>query len=172
MGRYGRLWVLMAVSPERMAALGGGMEETMIPKAEPRKPRRAAGPPMTRERLRSYQKLKREVRWLKEQQQELTQVTDQVKGSMTEFPYTEQTIHISGPDPEELRACQGRIERLHAEMRRVERFVAGLDDGMMRTTLDLHYLRGMTWVRTGIALHVTAESLRKGSERFLDSLGE
>lgn len=131
---------------------------------------KARGVPMTRDRLNRYPRLVREARWLTEQERHLSRVTDQVKGSLPEFPYTQHTFHISGTDPGEQRAIRGRIERLHAEMKRVERFVAGIEDGLLQASFQLHYLKGKTWVQTAAALYATSDSVRKACERYMDKV--
>lgn len=123
--------------------------------------------PMSMERLKRYMKLRREYRYLVESRKHPEQVTDQVRGSMVEFPYTTHTITISGADPAAARANQGRLEYLHAEMKDVERFVEGIEDGILRATLQQRFLRGKSWVQTGIALHGTTDSVRKAAERYM-----
>lgn len=123
--------------------------------------------PMSMERLKRYTKLRREYRYLAERRKHPEQVTDQVRGSMVEFPYTTHTITISGVDPAAQRANQGRMEYLYAEMKGIERFVAGVEDGILRATLQQRFLLGKSWVQTGHALHGTTDSVRKAAERYM-----
>lgn len=127
---------------------------------------------MTRERLARYPRLGREIRWLEEHRKSLCYVTDRVRGSMTEFPYTAQTIQIGGQDPHALRRHQNQMERLLAEQRRIEGFVEGIEDGLLRAAFELRYLQGKSWVQTAHALYATPDSVRKSAQRFLDRLAE
>jgi hypothetical protein len=135
---------------------------------------------MKKEQLKQLRHLKNEIRLLQKQIAELDYpvTSDVVKGSMTEFPYIEQHIRITGIDEE---GYKRRLNRLKRKLKRkldelmdlveeANEYINGIDDSLIRQILSLRYVNGLTWeqVAASIGGGNTADSVRKAAERFLE----
>ena len=73
---------------------------------------------------------------------------DVVKGSDTEYPYTERHIKIQGIGnveyPRKKEAIAAKIARIRREIEEVEEYIASIDDVEMRNILTMYYELGMT----------------------------
>ena len=134
---------------------------------------------MSKEQLKQFKYLKTEIETIKKQIEDLdyTIVTDSVRGSDSEFPYTMRSFKIEGIDKDDYNR---RVKRLQRKLsRRVEElldlteeaneFIEGIDDSLVRQIITLRYVNGLTWeqVAASIGGNNTADSVRKIAERFL-----
>ena len=137
---------------------------------------------MDKKRLSQLYHLNREIEMLKKQIQDFDFkppdcITDSVKGSYPEFPYTEHSITIYGIDWE---GREKKLERLRNQLSwrlteclelaiELNEYIACIEDSMMRQILSLRYVNGLPWRQ--VALHIgggnTADGVRKMCERFL-----
>lgn len=71
-------------------------------------------------------------------------VMDTVEGSSPEFPYTKHTVSIRGV-PEPRHSQEAELQRLRAQCREIEEWVAALPTEKERTLVELHALQGLPW---------------------------
>ena len=71
-------------------------------------------------------------------------VIDTVEGSSPEFPYTKHTVSIRGV-PEPRHSQEAELQRLRAQCREIEEWVAALPTEKERTLVELHALQGLPW---------------------------
>lgn len=141
---------------------------------------------MTKKELSQLYNLNREIEHQKDELARLEMKTkdctvhDSVRGSDTQWPYTEHTIRLYGvSDCVELRACSNEIadikqlirlniEKCMIERNRLERYISAVEDSLIREILRLRYINGLSWLQ--VANHIgnnTADSVRKAHDRFL-----
>ncbi len=96
-------------------------------------------------------------------------VTDTVKGSLTEHPYTLTTIRITGIELDVEEMLKSRLHKLAALRARVEHFLATVDDPYMASLLRLRYVEGLPWegVADRMGSSYTGGSLKVAVHRFL-----
>lgn len=110
-------------------------------------------------------------------QKKKTIIQEKVKGSMHEFPYTEQNFKIQGSafsaeDDDRLRREEELLKRRKANAERikvqVEEWMLTIPARMQRI-IRYRYLEGMSWGKTAerMGKNVTENSIKKEFERFL-----
>ncbi len=134
---------------------------------------------MTRQKLKQLRHLKREIELLEDQILNLEAgiVTDKVRGSDPEHPWTESSFYITGFAHEEhsrkMKRLKERLQRrvddlmdLRAE---ILEFVEGIDDSLLRQIIVLRHVNGLSWrqVARKIGGGNTGDSVRKMHDRFL-----
>ena len=133
---------------------------------------------MTRQELKQVRYLKREIELLQEQiaAVEAEIVTDKVKGSDPEHPWTERSFIIKGlpgERNEKLLRLRDRLERRKGDLQdlRAEIFewVESIDDSLIRQIIILRHVNGLGWrqVAREIGGGNTGDSVRKMHDRFL-----
>lgn len=106
-------------------------------------------------------------------------VYDKVKGSMREFPYTEQNFSISGRPDETV--IEKKIDseyivleerkRKAKEIKQQVQVIINRATPRMQRIIRYKYLEGLTWRQISSKLHnTTEESVRKEFERFLKKI--
>lgn len=136
---------------------------------------------MTTERLEQYQDLKREIKQLEEQYQELMNrkscmTSDSVSGSMSEYPYIRHVVKIEGLGIVDQERAD-RMRRLTLERRQVaeneveeiDKWIASVKDSRMRQIISYKIVRGMSWIQIAhrIGGNVTADGVRMAFTRFM-----
>jgi len=134
---------------------------------------------VTRQKLKQIRHLKREIELLQEQiaivESEI--VTDKVKGSDPEHPWTERHYIIRGlpgERNEKLLRLRDRLERRKSDLQdlRAEIFewVEGIEDSLLRQVIILRHVNGLGWrqVAREIGGRNTAESIRKLHDRYFE----
>ena len=124
---------------------------------------------MTRQRLEQYRALEREIRMLDERLSSAALVSDSVRGSYAEPPYTEHTITITGVDQAALHRMERKRLRARAERLAIERFIDGIEDSLTRTILEERYIRGRSWAQVAKAAGGTntCDGVRMIARRYL-----
>ncbi len=108
-----------------------------------------------------------------------TVVCDKVKGSMREFPYTEQSFAITGVQDET--AIEKKINSEYAvleerkrkaeEIKQQVQVIINRATPRMQRIIRYKYLEGLTWRQISLKLHnTTEEGVRKEFERFLKKI--
>lgn len=142
---------------------------------------------MTKKELSQLRYLSKEIDILKMQIKDLEDkaekqtASDVVSGSNPVFPYERRRFHIEGIDmkiyEKRLRRLRQklnkRMEQLIRQRERLEAYISGIDDSMIRIILTLRYVEGLSWRQ--IAHRVgggnTPDSVRKMHDRFLKGSG-
>ena len=136
---------------------------------------------MTRQELKQVRYLKREIKLLQEQiaAVEAEIVTDKVKGSDPDHPWTERHYIIRGlpgERNEKLLRLRDRLERRMNDLQdmRAEIFawVENIEDSLLRQVIILRHVNGLGWrqVAKEIGAGTTWDSLRKMHDRFIEGL--
>lgn len=104
-------------------------------------------------------------------------VTDTVKGSADEAPYTSRHITIAGVDKEKRRLNREKIEKLEAECAYVEAAVALAPNSRERLVLQMRYMDGMQWADVIAALEssgitITEAACKQRIYRYFATLEE
>jgi len=133
---------------------------------------------MTRQKLKQIRHLKREIELLQEQIlcMEGDIITDKVRGSDPEHPWTEKSFYITGFDQEKYsrkmdrlkRRLERRIDDLMDLRAEILAFVEGIEDSLLRQVMVLRHVNGLTWeqVAASIGGGNTADSVRKMHDRY------
>ena len=137
---------------------------------------------MNKDKLRQLRHLKREIELLQDQIANLESeiVTDKVRGSDPEHPYTEKSFYITGFAHEEhgrkmkrlKERLQRRLDDLMDLVVEINEFVEEIDDSLLRQIIILRHVNGLTWeqVAAEIGSGTTWNSLRMMHDRFLEGL--
>lgn len=97
-------------------------------------------------------------------------VSDMVKGSHPESPYTAHPIRVKGVDPQQATANRERIEKLGADCASVEKAIETAPNSQIRLILSLRYIDGDSWADVGRALGMSEAACRMKGERYLESM--
>ncbi len=109
-----------------------------------------------REKRKTYETLRAEIAELTQQIEDLEQrqiVTDVVKGSSTEYPYTAHPVKIvgKGTDKETKMLAQRakeikeKREALESELQKTMNFLDCIDDRMIKRAVELKVTDGLSW---------------------------
>ena len=129
---------------------------------------------MVRGEFEQYRAMGRRIELLKTQLSEMECLTDVVKGSCAEYPYTMQAIKVSGRNAAEEELVRQNIEELARRRAAVRRFVRNLQDEGTKLMLELKYLDSVkrSWDEVAEEMQetVSGEAMRKRADKFFDEL--
>ncbi len=135
---------------------------------------------MTRQKLKQFRHLKREIELLEDQILNLEAgiVTDKVRGSLPHHPWVETSFKITGFDRIEYarkmdklkRKLQRRIDDLQDMRAEIFEWVEGIEDSLLRQVIILRHVNGLSWrqVAREIGGGNTADSVRKMHDRHFE----
>lgn len=138
---------------------------------------------MTRQGLKNFKMLKKEIRQLETEIQQLKceTVTDTVRGSGREWPYIDHVISITGLDQQGYQKKVHRLKRrltkrknaLQDQWAEIDRFISGMDSSMDRQMITLRYVEGLSWDRVAAKMGsgYSVDAIKKAHERLLKRLG-
>ena len=104
--------------------------------------------------------------------------TDQVKGSMTEPPYTLHNVTVSGCIDQDkniavanlIALIDNRLKRIDAERLKIELWIDTIPESRIRMALSLKYVNGLTWEQ--VVAHVnpyeSAHGLKQACLRYIE----
>ena len=124
---------------------------------------------MTVAELKQYRSICRE---LVEKNIELKSKTIQgtVRGSDSEFPYTQHTMSVSGVESSNsnMRLLR-RIDYLKRKKQEIEDFIDGIDDSLTRRIFEYRYFKIMNWEEVSIRIggDNTPGAVKKRHDRYL-----
>lgn len=114
---------------------------------------------MTREQLEKYHDITVRLKALKTEI-----VTDSVKGSSPEYPFTSHSITLHGVRRDDK---SQREEKLLTERKNaIDGFIDGITDVRAKTLLDMHYRKGWSWTRISASTGKSDLSERQYLSRF------
>lgn len=102
---------------------------------------------------------------------EPTEVTDTVRGSSTEWPFTQQTVTVTGRNaPDEMELIK-TIAKLEKACKDVEDAVKKAPNSQTRNMLELKYIDGLKWDDVAMEMDedVSGDAIRKRVEAFWNS---
>lgn len=93
---------------------------------------------------------------LREQLEDVEEVSGKVTKSSDDFPYIEEHVAVRMADPKKADPIKDRIrkketkkEELETEIREVEEFIAGMPEGIDKEIFEMVYLEGVSQKETG-----------------------
>ena len=128
---------------------------------------------MTKDELSKLYWLNREIEREKRRLDELTAAAESVTASITGLP------HVTGNSrrsedimillAEQREFVDLKVKESVIEYNRLNRYIASVDDPLMREILALRFVNGLSWRQVAASLGGgnTAESVRKMCERYL-----
>lgn len=135
--------------------------------------------------LVQYCDTRKEIKDLEEKIDKLDKnykVADVVETSSAIFPFTKRTLKIEATDYSKKRALcyykdllKARYDRLLEQQLQVEEFIDKLPTSRLRQIFEYKYINGYSYIKIAIEInknkkgnYVTAESIRKEHDRFLE----
>lgn len=101
---------------------------------------------MTKQRIEQYSSLKREIAMLADQIDKAESsgelVADSVKGSTSEIPYVMHNVTIKGYATHRVPKLHRRKAVLEGECEKIEAFIWGLDDSLIRQIMTWRFIEG------------------------------
>lgn len=137
---------------------------------------------MTIEQLDRYGKLKARwgvlVRKIRERREEKVDcVVDIVEGSNKSFPFQRVHFSVAGLDPEQLQrksmqinGWDREIDEIEAELIQIETYIAEVTDPIVKTSMELYFITGMTWPQASTEIYGNAtqnDALRIAVQRYV-----
>ena len=121
-----------------------------------------------RAKLENYTAAKAEIALIDLELHRHRIVTDSVKGSMTEYPYTLHNIPIQGIELSVAGMLREKRAKLATLRREVEKFLAGVEDSHIACIIRLRYVDGLAWeeVADRLGEGYTAASLKMAMQRY------
>lgn len=139
---------------------------------------------MKKAELNEILKLKKEVKQLSQKLQELnygddeTVVSDKVRGSMSEYPYSARSFNLVGREQMSEECIQKRNEigkkisdkyyELNCKINKAYDYILGIDDSEIRQILQYKYIDGLTWEQIGQAMNYGMSTVRLKHDRFIN----
>lgn len=135
---------------------------------------------MTKFDLKKLKDLNKEIEILQKQMRNITvqpkTVTDCVKGSLACFPYSEQTIRITGVDVEGYerkvvrirRAMAKKLQEVMQQVEEINRYIESVEDCEIRNILRLRYVDCLTWEEIEEVLHMNKRTAQRKFRKWWD----
>ena len=114
---------------------------------------------MTRMELEKYHDITVRLKSLKTEI-----VTDSVKGSMDEYPFTSRSVTLHGIRSDEKSKQEGKL--LTEQKNAIDGFIDGITDVRAKTLLDMHYRKGWSWCKIAHETGKSMEANKKYLKRF------
>ena len=132
---------------------------------------------MTKQELRSYTKIEKEVQQIEGMMRELNArvysprvpVLTGMPGAPASSPGSAQE-KIATEIMEIRERYERRVAELYAERRRIEDAIDGLDDPDQRMILRYHYIKGYSWKKTAQVSHIDESTVYRKHGRALQIL--
>lgn len=141
---------------------------------------------MTKENLNEIIRLKREVEQLRQKLQDMcygdnkTVVTDKVKGSMSQYPYSARSFTLAGIEhmSEECikrrdvigKKISDKYETLYLKVSDAIEYIQQIKDSDIRQIFMYRYIDGLKWIDIGLCMNYSGETVRKKHDNFIKSL--
>lgn len=104
-------------------------------------------------------------------------VTDKVRGSSKNFPYTQHNVVIRGIEEEQVKKIKKLREILRKEYDRllekqiaVEEKIAKIEDSRIRTIIRLKFIDKESWTQIAHRFCTTMDSIKKEYYRYINKL--
>ncbi len=126
----------------------------------------------TKQDFAEYAAMVREARLIRQRLAGAAELTDTVRGSLDEYPYTEHTITLEGRNAAQEDELRKRLATLDARIQAVDEAIQAAPNSLLRVALTLKYHEGLTWrdIAAQIGGGATEEGIKKKIARFLKSV--
>lgn len=127
-------------------------------------------------KFEQYRNAKIELRLIDHEMHRYHTVTDTVKGSLTEFPYTACSIQIQGVDAsirlqtmDLLAAKTKQLAKLRLD---VELCLNGIEDCLVASILRLRYIEGLSWQAVAMRMGsgISVSGVKMAAKRYFAGL--
>lgn len=138
---------------------------------------------MTKEELNQLSDLRMEIRELRAKIDNLSQkgsriVSDKVKASSKDFPYTEVSVKIQGYDVvmdqrtrrqimEKKILLNKRLQQAEELELRISKYINSVTESRIRRMMEYKYIEGRTWEQIGQILHCDRTTAEKAVSGYL-----
>lgn len=120
-----------------------------------------------RDEFKQYRAIRREMALLTDELEHMETLSDTVKGSSTEWPYTEHIMGVHGRNAGAEEKVKRQIIALTERCLAVEKAVSKAPNSKIRCVLTLRYLQGMKWQQVAAMMDEDSEdSVRKIAEGY------
>ena len=127
-----------------------------------------------RREFEQYRAMGRRIELLKSELEQMECLSDTVKGSCAEYPYTLQTMTVAGRNAAEELVILQEIDELRKRRAKVREIIRGLEDQEEKLMLELKYTDSIkrSWDEVAEEMQetVSGEALRKRADKFFDEL--
>lgn len=127
-----------------------------------------------RSEFEQYRAMGKRIELKKQQLKEMEHLTDTVKGSSPEWPYTAHPMTVCGRNAAEETEILKQIQELMDRRAKVRRIIEGVEDEETKLMLELKYTYPvkMSWddVAAEMGEDVGGDAMRKRADNFFDGL--
>ena len=128
---------------------------------------------MTKEELSSLYWLNKEIRLEKRRLAELEAAATNITSKITGLPHvsgvSDKTGEMAVLIAEQRDMVELKIKQSIIEYNRLNRYIASIDDCLIRQILSLRYINGLCWQQVATSIgNNTADSVKKACYRFLE----
>lgn len=126
----------------------------------------------TKQDFAEYAAMVREARFIRQKLSGAAELTDTVRGSLDEYPYTEHTITLEGRNAAREEELRERLSTLEARIQAVDEAIQAAPNSLLRVALTLKYHEGLTWreIAAQIGGGATEEGIKQKISRFLKNV--
>ncbi len=131
---------------------------------------------MTKQELSQLYYLNREIELLKKRIEELECIAASTTGRITGLPHASGITDKTGKYAVELAELKEMLEvslkKCFYELKRLYRFVEGIEDSQMRMILSLRYINGLSWNQVAVSIGGgnTEKGIQMMANRFLSKI--
>lgn len=118
---------------------------------------------LTKQRYEDYRAEQQTIRYLRADN---CIVSDVVRGSYSEPPYTAHSVRVRGVDPARKKANAMIIDQLEQRCAEVEIDIEKAPTSKLRCLLRMKYIDYLTWEEIGSVLEMTPDSCRQAVNRY------
>jgi DNA-directed RNA polymerase specialized sigma24 family protein len=127
---------------------------------------------MIKNELKNYTHLRIELKIIDDEikTRKNKQVSDVVRGSSPESPYTAHTIRVNGITTDQADAVlvlQQKREAVAERVTAIENYVYNIPDLRTQRMFQLRYLRGLPWAAVARRMGTTPDSVRMTCKRYI-----
>lgn len=122
---------------------------------------------MTKEELKEYKSLLREIRYIGSELREYER-TAIVTGSSQEYPYIKRRFSVNASE-DRYNLLIEREKRCKEKKEEIEKYIDSIKSSQVRLIISMRYIKGFSWTKISIELGGgnTADGVRKIHDRFL-----
>lgn len=127
---------------------------------------------MTYSDLKQYIHIQSELNSLYDKLYEIqnNNISDVVRGSYPQYPFTIHSIKIKGEDTARIETLQKHIDDLRRKSDEIENFIESITDSYIRQIFTYKYIEGLSWQQVSRKLggYNTSDSVRMAAKRFFN----
>lgn len=125
---------------------------------------------MTKKELSQLYWLNREIEQDKRRLKELKEAAEHTTAQISGLPHSSgisDKTAIAAEIADVQNIIDAKLKMAVAEYNRLNRYIAGIDDSMVRQIMTLRHIKGMTWNQVAAEIGVTEGCVKMAYHRFL-----